>query len=139
MKKFWIGLVALFATSIAGAATIDLSWTNPVQNTDGTALTDAVETRVYYDLCADGVDLGDTTVTASWPAESAVVDITTPGDWCFRAVTVNSFGNQSVFSNEASATVPEPVPNAPGGLQTVLRVTLTFETAEGVQVAAQVE
>jgi hypothetical protein len=96
-----IGPFSITVTAVAsGAAT--LSWTTPLQNSDGTPLTDLVGYRIYFGTQSDDytnsadVDLGLSTF---------VVDQLTPSSWYFAIAAVNAQGLQSRLSNEVSSSI----------------------------------
>lgn len=82
-------LAALATAAQAGTATV--SWTNPTQNTDGSAIPSTgpgslTSTRIEWGTCsgtAFGSRAGDMVVNQ--PATSGVVQNLAPGTWCFRA------------------------------------------------------
>ena len=117
MKRFaWM---LILAGVTAGAADLNVSWVNPTANTDGSAIPTSgagslTGTRVEWGTCsgtAFGTRAGEVTVPA--PATSTVVQNLTPGTWCVRAFSRNTYNVESAASNVASRTVNPPVPNPP--------------------------
>lgn len=80
-----------------------LSWYPPVQNTDGSGLTNLVGYRVYW-----GTSVGEypNSVTVNNPGLSSyVVEQLTSGTWHFVLTAVNAAGVESAFSNVASKQI----------------------------------
>jgi hypothetical protein len=107
-------------SSVAHGADATVSWTNPTQNTDGTAIPAAgagslTGTRVEWGTCSGGlfgVKAGETVVPA--PAASGVLPGFSPGTTvCFRAFARNTFGVESLESNTTAKTFPAPTPKPP--------------------------
>jgi hypothetical protein len=125
MKKLFIVLLAAIALpAFAGTATV--TWTNPTQYEDSTALapSDIANTTVEYGTCS-GANMGTVAgqVVASGAATSAVVNNLTPGTWCFRAYTTviaAKGGGRSVNSNVASKVAPFPNPKPPTVLDAII-------------------
>jgi hypothetical protein len=87
--------------SVIGSAT--LSWTPPLQNTDGSMLTDLAGYHVYY-----GTDLSALNKVVTLPSASQVwyiVQNLTAGTWYFTVRAYNSAGVESDFSQSASKTI----------------------------------
>lgn len=101
------------------AADLNVSWTHPAQNTDGTAIPASgagalTETRIEYGLCNGtswGTKTGESIV--AYPATTVVIPGVGPGTWCVRGYSRNSFGVESVASNIATKVVPPPTPRPP--------------------------
>jgi hypothetical protein len=111
-------LALAFIAGVVYAADATITWTNPTQNTDGTAIpaTGAgalTGTRVDYKLCS--ATTAPQAVTVPAPAASTVVTGLAPGTWCFTAFSTNNQSQTSVASNTAQKTIaaPPPVPNPP--------------------------
>jgi hypothetical protein len=127
-----IALICIgLCTSTVFALPVNVSWTHPTANTDGSPLpiSGITSTRIEYGSCvagAFGVTAGEVTVNA--PASSAVID-RPAGTHCFRAATRNTAGNESAFSNVAQKIVSATTPNAPG---------ITFRTIAGPVFAVQI-
>lgn len=82
-----------------GTVSASLSWTAPIQNTDGTALADLAGFIIYY-----GKSSGNYTknVRIDNPAISTyVVGNLTPGTYYFAATAFNSVGIESRYSMES--------------------------------------
>ena len=116
-----------FMSMTAFAADAVVSWTNPTQNTDGSAIPASgagslTGTRVEYGTCngtAFGSSAGSVTVNA--PATTVTIPGFAAGATnCFRAFARNTFGNESLASNVVAKTFPTPTPNPP-----VLSATIT--------------
>lgn len=103
MTTRWLVCMAGFLTVqnlLAGM--VNLSWTAPTTNTDGSPLTDLAGYRVYSGCGASGLyDRPVETIGAG--VESLVIGSLPDAGVCyFVATTVNSQGVESSFSNEAS-------------------------------------
>lgn len=113
-------LLALFTVALpAMAADVSVSWTQPVTNTDGSAIPASgagaiASNRVEWGSCsgaAFGVKAGEKTVTPA--ATSTTVTGLAPGTHCFRAYATNTYGAESAASNVASKVISPPTPNPP--------------------------
>lgn len=117
-----LGLLALLGMMhfvVARAADLNVTWTAPTQNTDGSAIPatgagSLASTRVEWGSCngaAFGTRVGEQTVNA--PAASTVITGVAPGTWCVRAFARNTYGAESEASNVASRVVNPPTPQPP--------------------------
>lgn len=106
--------------SQAFAADATVSWTNPTQNTDNTAIPatgagSIASTRIEFGTCsgaAFGTKAGE--VTAPGSSTSIVISGHAPGATvCFRAYAKNTFGVESAASAVASKDFPAPTPKPP--------------------------
>src|SRR4029079_7964221 len=80
-----------------------LTWVPPIQNTDGTALTDLAKFKVYW-----GPALGSYPSSAlvnNAAATSYLVDNLVPGTYYFVVTAVNGQNVESQFSNVATKTI----------------------------------
>ncbi len=81
-----------------------LAWDPPTTNTDGTPLTDLKGYKVYFGTApgnySRSMDISDPAAT------SFQVDNLPAGTWYFALKAVDTSGNESSFSNEASKTIP---------------------------------
>ena len=85
-----------------GSTSVTLSWTPPVENEDGTTLTDLAGYYIYY-----GVAQGSypNSIRIDNPSiNTYVVDNLSPNTYYFVATSFNSLGIESVYSNEAIKT-----------------------------------
>ena len=104
-------LIILIVMSVQlQAAQVQLTWTAPTTNADGTALTDLAGYRVYYGQTSgnltQNVAVGNQT---TYPLSGL-----NGGQLYYFAVTAyDTSGNQSARSNEASATTPIDPPSSP--------------------------
>lgn len=105
--------------SVAHAADVTVSWTQPLTNTDGSAIPASgagsiAQNRVQWGTCsgaAFGTQIGVQTIPA---ATSYVVTALAPGTYCFRVYAINTYGQANVTdSNVATKVVPAPIPNPP--------------------------
>jgi hypothetical protein len=115
--KYLAVLLAFFVLPLQ-AATLNLTWTNPTTNSDGSALalSAITATRLEYGSCvgtAFGTKAGEWTQTGNVAA--SVSPNLTPGTYCFRAYTrVGAL--ESVASNVATKTISQPPPSPPTNL-----------------------
>lgn len=81
---------------------VELSWTAPIENEDGSVLTDLAGYRIYWGTTRG---IHPNSVTIDNPSVTTyVVQNLTPGTYEFVATTVNSAGVESRFSNTVSKT-----------------------------------
>lgn len=114
----WTVLLCL-VSGAAGAETVTLTWVNPTQYEDGSALPAGhiEQTRIEYGTCNGqefGTPLGS--FTASGAATTATSPNLSPGVWCFRAYT-RARGVESAPSNVAQKTILQPPPRPPANLR----------------------
>ena len=122
--RFALALLAcaftLFLPPATHAADATVSWTNPTQNTDNSAIPSTgagslTGTRVEYGSCvgaAFGTKAGEVTVTA--PGTTATITgLSDAATYCFRAFARNTYGAESAASNVASKVMPTPTPKPP--------------------------
>jgi hypothetical protein len=97
--------LAPFDISVVAVATGSaiLSWTPPLQNTDGSSLTNLAGYRVYFGT-APG-DYPNSIGITSPGLSSYVVEQLTAGTWYFVLTAVNSAGQESAFSNAGSKQI----------------------------------
>ena len=84
-----------------GSAT--LSWTPPVQNTDGTGLTDLAGYRIYYGVSETSLEQSIQVANAG--LTTYMIENLTPGTYYFAVRAYNSTGVESANSNVASKTI----------------------------------
>ena len=85
-----------------GSASVTLSWTPPVENEDGTTLTDLAGYYIYY---GDTQGTYPNSIRVDNPSVSTyIVDNLTPNTYYFVATSFNSMGIESAYSNEAIKT-----------------------------------
>lgn len=126
----WLGwyvvwmLLVIFAFA-ANAGTADLTWTQPTQNVDGSAIPASgtgrlTGNRVEWGSCTGtapnygfGVQAGQQVFTT--PTAVYTVPNLAPGTWCFRAYASTTYG-ESGPSGVAAKVIAPPLPNPPSGL-----------------------
>lgn len=106
-------LLLVAVKSFAGTAVV--TWTQPTQYTDGTALAlaDISQTRVEYGTCsgtAFGTKAGEQIATGT--GTTLTVNSLPAGTYCLRAYTTAK-GVESAASSVASAVVPQSPPKPP--------------------------
>lgn len=85
-----------------GSASVTLSWTPPVENEDGTTLTDLAGYYIYY---GDTQGTYPNSIRVDNPSVSTyIVDNLTPNTYYFVATSFSSMGIESAYSNEAIKT-----------------------------------
>ncbi len=124
LKAILLSILALVLTlcaivySVAQADDVTVSWTQPLTNTNGSAIPatgagSIQSNRVAWGSCvgsAFGTQIGAQVVPA---ATSYTVPSLPPATYCFRVTAVNTFGNESLVSNVAQRVVTAPTPNPP--------------------------
>ena len=78
-------------------------WTPPLQNADGSTLTDLAGYRIVY-----GTAAGSLTQTAQVPTAglaSYTIDNLALGTWYFAVKSYNAAGTESALSNVAAKTI----------------------------------
>ena len=86
-----------------GTSSTTLSWTPPMQNSDGSPLTDLAGYKIYY-----GNESGNyhASIEINNPGIAIyVVEYLTPNTYFFVITAINSSGVESQFSNEVSKLV----------------------------------
>lgn len=81
-----------------GIATISLSWTAPLENDDGSVLTDLAGYVIYYGRSPGDYDSSVRIMNAG--LTTYLLEGLTPGTYYIVATAVNSAGLESRFSNE---------------------------------------
>lgn len=114
-------IAASLLATVALAAVLNFSWTNPTQNTDGSAIPASgagslTETVVSYGPCnagRTGLTSITGTVTRTQPNLTAGSPNLPPGTWCGYAQVKNTYGELSDPSNVDFEVVAAPKPNPP--------------------------
>lgn len=89
------------ATTVTGSVTLD--WSAPMDNTDGSALTDLTGYKITYGTSA--ASLNKTISVTNPSVNSYVVDNLAAGSWYFSVAAVNATGVESIPTNPVSATI----------------------------------
>jgi hypothetical protein len=97
--------LAPFTITVAAAPTrsVTLSWTAPVSNTDGSALTDLSGYTVHYGKSSRGYQTSLRLTGAA--TNSVVIEGLAAGTWYFSIKSVNVTGVESDYSGEVVATL----------------------------------
>lgn len=101
----------LLLPGMAFATLVTVSWTNPTQYTDGTAMpgTDIGSTTVQYGSCSSSSPLSVATVAGTFTAQGGTTHAQSPdlpaGTYCFQAITNSLSAGSSVPSVAASAVI----------------------------------
>jgi hypothetical protein len=120
-KTALAGVVACLLATAAMAAVLNFSWTNPTQNTDGSAIPASgagslTETVISYGPCnatRTAMTSITGTVTRAAPNTTDASPDLPPGTWCGYAQAKNTYGQLSSPSNVSFRVVDAPVPNQP--------------------------
>jgi hypothetical protein len=89
------------STVVAGSA--ELSWMPPVENTDGSALTDLAGYDIHYGSAATDLDQSITIKNPS--LNRYLVENLSGGTWYFAVVAFNAWGTRSERSHVVSKTI----------------------------------
>lgn len=132
MKRSMKHVLLLAVISLLGsfvpshADTVTATWTNPTQNTNGTAIpasgSGALDgARLEYGTCSAPGVFGTKAGEVARPRGSGSMPTTAtvnlqPGTSCLRVLVYNTFGNTSTPSNVAVSVVSAPTPGAPTNL-----------------------
>ncbi len=94
--------LAFLAPVVANASTVNLSWTPPTTNMDGSAITNLVGYKVYYGTTsgqyAQNVDVGNVT-------SYQLANLTDGTTYYFAITAYNSSGGESAYSQEVSKAI----------------------------------
>lgn len=119
MKKLLAIFLCTF-TIAAFAATINFSWQNATQYTDGSPIATSgsealASTVIEYGVCnADRTQItSPTQITTPYPGTSALADNLPPGTWCARARHLTVGGTPSAWTGIGSVVKAPRVPNPP--------------------------
>lgn len=120
---FAILIVGLLLAGIAQAATVTVTWTNPTQNTDDSAIPTSGEgslsaARVQYGTCTSGGVFGTAVGDVPRPRGTGAMPTTATlnlpvGQSCIRVYVTNTYGKESDASNVATRVVDAPTPKPP--------------------------
>jgi hypothetical protein len=113
-----IALILALLPAAVMASDINVSWTNPVKNTDGsdipaTGAGSIASTRVEWGTCsgtAFGIKAGEQVATGT---STTLTGISAASTVCVRAFAKNTYGQESAASNVTSKVIPAPVPLPP--------------------------
>ena len=101
----------------SGSGSVDLRWTPPTENEDGSPLTDLAGYRIYY-----GLDDGGPYPHADDISDPSAIDYTVErlaaGDWYFVATAYNLANVESAYSGQAARSI-QANPDPPQNLQVV--------------------
>lgn len=128
MKRFVPRLLALLvcaALTVTVAQTItpetvNLSWTAPTLNTDGTTITAPLTYNLYQGTASGAETLAQSGLTGTSIAVSTGL---TPGKTYYWQLTAVANGVESARSTEVSAGIPFPSPNTATGVQVSCKPT----------------
>jgi hypothetical protein len=115
---FVLGVHAAFAQTVT--TKVNLSWTAPTANTDGSAITGALTYNVYQ-----GPKAGPFVAIATGATGTTTTVTTLASGNCFSVVAQEATGSTSFTDSAPSNTQCVPVPNAPGSVTVTVTVTLT--------------
>ena len=89
--------------AVSNNGTALLSWTPPIENTDGSALTDLAGYRIRYGTSSGGSY--NNTVTINPGLTSYLIENLSNADWYFVMTSFNASGVESSYSTEVSKTI----------------------------------
>jgi hypothetical protein len=122
MKALIVAALALLVTSISAAQTastlVNLSWTAPTLNIDGTTIAG----KLAYNLYQGNKGSTFTKVASALPGVSTSVTSTTAGS-CFAVTTLETVGT-STTESALSTTVCAFQPNSPGNLTVAVMISV---------------
>lgn len=114
---------ALIACTAAEAATHVVTWTNPVQNTDDTAIPASGEgslasARIEWGTCSAAGVFGTAAGSVARPRGTGAMPTTATlnlpvGTSCMRVFVSNTYGSESGASNVTFRTIDAPTPKPP--------------------------
>lgn len=122
---YMVLVLLLLFVAAANAGDAALTWTQPTQNVDGTAIPASgtgrlTGNRAEWGTCtgtapnyAFGTQSGQQVFTT--PTSAYTVMNLAPGTWCFRVYASTTYG-ESGPSGVASKVIAAPMPNPPSGL-----------------------
>jgi len=110
----WLFFAAMILSAPAMAGDMTLRWTAPIQNTDGSTLTDLAGYRVKYG--SSPTALTQTVQLNNAGLLAYTLTGLAPGTWYAALTAVNTQGVESALSNvvtKAISAPPPPVPQPP--------------------------
>lgn len=122
MKMLGAAVAVALLSGVAFAATINFSWVNATQNTDGSPIPESgpgalASTIAEYGPCnaaKDGMTSVTGTIVTPYPGTMpSVPPDVGPGTWCGHAKHANTFGAESDFSPIISTVKSPPKPKPP--------------------------
>jgi CARDB/Divergent InlB B-repeat domain len=126
-SRLWIGLVVLVASlgivAEAGAGLIEVSWTAPVTNANGTPLTDLAGYRVYVGTSSPAcpgssfhpVSSGTTSPGANQTVRATITGLNAGTTYFVRVTAVDSSGSQSACTGAVSGVARGSLSVSPTG------------------------
>lgn len=125
---------SLLRSEPAEAGTVVVSWTNPVDNTDGSLIPatqgepEALQSwRIEYGTCAAGNTFGTRigefirTRAVAGPTLTSTTQNLPAGPKCFRVYVANFAARESDASNVAARDIPAATPRAPTNVAVALQ------------------
>lgn len=91
------------STPVASDKTVDVTWSAPTENTNGSALTDLAGYTIYYGTSPTA--LTESVKVSNAGATDYVVQGLTGGTWYFAVTAYTSAGLQSSYSTVVSRTI----------------------------------
>jgi hypothetical protein len=99
-----LGSFAIQVTApVSSSGDVELTWVAPVTNVDGSALADLTGFKLYFGRVGD--NLTESREIGNANATSYLVQDLDAGDWRFVLTAVNTGGQESRFSNEATFSI----------------------------------
>lgn len=135
---FTIGMLLLVGWCVsAQAATVTVTWTNPIQNTDDSAIPatgagSLSSARIEYGTCLTGGGFGTKAgeVVRPMPATTATLNLQ-PGSTCVRVTVTNSFNIESLPSNVVTRVIDPPQPKPPVLATVAIAINIPLDSLDG--------
>ena len=124
-------------TATAGNTTVDLSWTAPTRNEDGTILTDLDGYNIYR-ATGSGGTFEKINTSINKPSSFQDTGRTNGTTYFYKVASVDTASNESNLSSQASAQPVDVAPGAPVNLVATSgtdKVTLTWTENEETDLA----
>lgn len=139
-KKLNIFLLSfLLPLSIAIAADVDLSWTAPTLNEDGSLIATTCATdpgtclagfKIYYGTTSGVYDLGPDNIVDPLAVTHTVTGLNNNTTYYFVATAYNVAGEESTYSGEATKVIGPVVPGPPLNLTVVDSIAYTYSISK---------
>lgn len=108
MSRCWILLLLLCLTGMLGlldASSIQINWTAPTTNEDGSPLTDLAGYKLYYGTSSGNYS---TILDAGLSTQVVISGLVEGTEYFFAATALDTSQNESEYSVEVPYTIPTP-------------------------------